>query len=225
MVICGFVFGGSASAFLPLIVHRLAVPAGNPPRSTCAECNATYQDWVRVGKPCDCESVPWRTVAAGAITGGLLTASLGAGPLLLVLLPATVPGVLLALIDLRCLRLPNAVVGTLAMIVVPALGLLGSTDALLRALAGAGLSFVAYTMLAILPRTGLGFGDVKLSAVLAFVLAFQSWPTLVLGLVLPQLINGPVAVFLLLRGRAGRRTELPLGPALLVGALLAVAAS
>jgi leader peptidase (prepilin peptidase)/N-methyltransferase len=229
MVICGSVFGGSTSAFLPLIAHRLAVPAGEPPRFTCAECNATYQDWVRVGKPCGCESVPWRTVAAGAIAGGLLPATLEAGPLLLVLLPATVPGVLLALIDFRCLRLPNPVVGALALIVVPALsalgllGLLGSTGGLLRAFAGAGFCFVAYTMLAVLPRAGLGFGDVKLSAVLGFVLAFQSWPTLAAGLVLPQLINGPVAMFLLLRRRASRRTELPLGPALLVGALLAVA--
>jgi leader peptidase (prepilin peptidase)/N-methyltransferase len=223
MVIYGSVFGGSASAFLPLIAHRLAVPADTPPRSTCAECNAAYQDWVRVGKPCGCESVPWRTVAAGVIAGGWLAATLGAGPLLLVLLPATVPGLLLALIDVRCLRLPNAVVGVLAATVVPALVLMGSTGALLRAFAGAAFCFVAYAMVAILPRAGLGFGDVKLSAVLGFVLAFQGWQTLAIGLVLPQLINGPVALFLLLRGRVGRRSALPLGPALLVGALLAVA--
>jgi leader peptidase (prepilin peptidase)/N-methyltransferase len=142
-----------------------------------------------------------------------------------VLLVATVPGVLLALVDLRCLRLPNAVVGAMAVIVVPGLVVLGSTGAVVRAFAGAAFCFVAYAMVWILPRAGLGFGDVKLSAVLGFVLAFQSWPALVAGLVLPQLINGPVAVFLLVRGRAGRRTALPLGPALLVGALLAVAFS
>jgi leader peptidase (prepilin peptidase)/N-methyltransferase len=223
MVICGSLFGGSAAAFLPLIARRLAVPAGDPPRSTCAECNAPYQDWVRVGKPCGCESVPWPTVAAGAAAGGLLSATLGARPLLLVLLAATVPGVLLALIDRRCLRLPNVLVGALALIVVPALVLLGSTGELLRAFAGAVFCFVAYAMVGILPRAGLGFGDVKLTAVLGFVLAFQGWPTLAAGLVLPQLINGPVAVFLLLRGRVGRRSALPLGPALLIGALLAVA--
>jgi leader peptidase (prepilin peptidase)/N-methyltransferase len=43
------------------------------------------------------------------------------------------------------------------------------------------------------------------------------------GTVLPHLVNGPVAVVLLLTGRAGRRTALPFGPALLVGALLGVA--
>ena len=43
-----------------------------------------------------------------------------------------------------------------------------------------------------------------------------------LGGLLPHLVNGPVALMLLLRGRARRDTELPFGPALLVGALLAV---
>lgn len=221
MVIWGVLFGASTSAFLPRIARRLAEPT----RSTCAECNASYQDWVRVGKPCDCESVPWRTVTAGAAAAGLLCATLEAGPLLLVLLVATVPGVLLAVIDLRCLRLPNALVAAMAVIVVPGLVMLGSAGAVGRAFAGAAFCFLAYATVWILPRAGLGFGDVKLSAVLGFVLAFQGWPTLVAGLVLPQLINGPVAVYLLARRRVGRRTALPLGPAMLVGALLAVAFS
>ena len=45
---------------------------------------------------------------------------------------------------------------------------------------------------------------------------------MLLGAVLPHLINGPVALGLLLTRKAGPRTELPLGPALLAGALLAV---
>jgi len=35
------------------------------------------------------------------------------------------------------------------------------------------------------------------------------------------LINGPIAVWLLVTRRADRRTALPFGPALLVGALIA----
>jgi leader peptidase (prepilin peptidase)/N-methyltransferase len=38
----------------------------------------------------------------------------------------------------------------------------------------------------------------------------------------PHLINGPIALALLVRRRAGRRSALPFGPALLAGALLAV---
>jgi leader peptidase (prepilin peptidase)/N-methyltransferase len=58
--------------------------------------------------------------------------------------------------------------------------------------------------------------------VLAFVLGFLGWPAVAVGTVLPHLINGPAAAVLLLTGRARRRTALPFGPALLIGALLGV---
>jgi leader peptidase (prepilin peptidase)/N-methyltransferase len=66
---------------------------------------------------------------------------------------------------------------------------------------------------------------VKLAAVLGFVLGFAGWPAVLAGLAAPHLINAPVAAFLLLTRRAGRRTALPFGPALLTGALLALAAT
>jgi leader peptidase (prepilin peptidase)/N-methyltransferase len=75
---------------------------------------------------------------------------------------------------------------------------------------------------ALLPGDGLGFGDVKLAAVLGFLLGWFGWPTLLAGVVLPHLINGPVAIWLLVARRAGRRTALPFGPALLAGAALAI---
>jgi len=213
MVICAAVFGGAASAFLPRIAHRLAVPAGTAPRSTCAKCAKPNPAWVRVGAACACESVPWRPVAAGAGAAGLLAVP--------VLLPGVVLGVLLAMIDLRCLRLPDPLVGALAVCTVVPLGLLAEPGQLARSALAAGFSFIAYTMVAI--GGGLGFGDVKLATVLGFVLGFYGWPAVVAGLVLPHLINGPVALFLLVTGRARRRSALPLGPALLVGALLGVA--
>jgi leader peptidase (prepilin peptidase)/N-methyltransferase len=81
----------------------------------------------------------------------------------------------------------------------------------------------AYLVVALLPGGGLGFGDVKLAAVLGFALGWIGWPAVLAGLILPHVINGPVALFLLVSGRARRGTALPLGPALLAGALLAVA--
>jgi leader peptidase (prepilin peptidase)/N-methyltransferase len=169
--------------------------------------------------------VPWRTIAAGTVPAGLLGATIGPTPLLPVLLPAVVLGVLLAAIDLRCLRLPDPLVGALAVLTVPPLVALAGPGQLLRAVLAAGLSGTAYAVLAILPRGGLGFGDVKLAAVLGFVLGFLGWPALAAGLLLPHLINGPIALFLLIRGKVERRTAVPLGPALLIGALLGVAAA
>jgi leader peptidase (prepilin peptidase)/N-methyltransferase len=139
-----------------------------------------------------------------------------------VAVPLAVLGVLLATIDLSCLRLPDPLVAGFAVLVVVPLAVVGDSGTLSRAVLGAGLSAAAYLLMFVLPGAGLGFGDVKLAAVLGFGLGFAGWPAVVLGLLLPHLINGPVALFLLFRRRAGRRTGLPLGPALLVGALLAV---
>jgi leader peptidase (prepilin peptidase)/N-methyltransferase len=166
------------------------------------------------------------TVTTGALVTGVLGASIGPAPLLLVLLPAALLGILLAVVDLRCLRLPDPLVALLAAgTVLPlTLGALlaGEPGRLGRAALAALLSGTLYLIIALLPGGGLGLGDVKLATVLGFVLGFVGWPALAVGLLAPHLINGPIALTLLLAGRAKRRTALPLGPALLTGALLGV---
>jgi leader peptidase (prepilin peptidase) / N-methyltransferase len=167
--------------------------------------------------------MPWVVPAAGA-AAGLAAWSAGTGPLLPllpVLLLAVVLGVLLAAVDLRCLRLPDPLVATLALLVCPPLAaaalLAGDPARLARAVLAAVLVGAGYLALAL--AGGLGLGDVKLAAVLAFPLGFVGWPAVVLGLVVPHLLNGPVALLMLARGRFSRRGALPLGPALLAGAL------
>ncbi|MFI5495501.1 prepilin peptidase [Actinoplanes sp. NPDC051859] len=233
VIVCAAVFGGAAAAFLPRVAARLAVSHGTPPRSACAHCTKPFPGWVRAGAACPCTEARtgtrllW-TVVVGAFASGLLGATFGATALLLILLPAALLGVLLALIDLRCRRLPNPVVAVLAAGTVLPLSagalLFGEAGRLGRAVVGAVLCLVAYTIIALLPGDGLGLGDVKLATVLGFVLGFAGWPALAAGLVLPHLINGPIALFLLVTRRANRRTAVPFGPALLAGALLGLAA-
>lgn len=134
------------------------------------------------------------------------------------LLPALVVGVLLARADLRSGRLPDPLVFLLAMaVVLPVLD--RPAVALARGLAASILVFSLYFGVALLPGEGLGFGDVKLGAVLAFGLGVQGWHTVLLGLALPPLIIGPTALALVATRRLGRRDPLPFGPALLGGAL------
>lgn len=221
LVIFAAVFSGSAAAFLPRVAHRLAVAFGEPPRSACASCGSRFatgpSGWVRVGAACPCSRAYVMTVLAGASVGALLAASLGPSPLLPVHLLAAVPGLLLALIDLRCLRLPNRLVGAVAIIAgVPSAVL--RPDRIGPAVVAGGLVLAAYLMVALLPGGGLGLGDVKLAAVLALILGFAGWPVVLVGLVVPHLINGPIALAMLLVGRA---RPLPFGPGLLAGALIA----
>ncbi|WP_250000509.1 prepilin peptidase [Actinoplanes sp. M2I2] len=221
LVISAAAFGGSAAAYLPHVAHRLAVPFGEPPRSACASCGRRFVPgpggWVRVGACCASRAYGL-TVVAGAAVSTLLAVALGPCALLPVHLLAVVPGLLLALIDLRCLRLPDRVVAVLAVVTVPPSALL-APDRIGTALVAGGLVLTAYLVIALLPGAGLGLGDVKLATVLAVILGFAGWPAVITGLVVPHLINGPIALALLL-ARRGR--PLPFGPALLAGALVAV---
>jgi leader peptidase (prepilin peptidase)/N-methyltransferase len=222
-------FGGAASAFVPRIADRLAVPWGAPPRSACPACDTPTATWVRAGASCRCTTTPMWTIAASALTAGLLGAAIGPAPLLVVLLPAAVLGVLLAAIDLRCLRLPDPVVALFAAATVLPLTAValatGEPGRAVRALTAAALTGALYLCVALLPGGGLGLGDVKLAAVLAFILGDAGWQAVAIGLLAPHLINGPIALSLLLTRRAERRTPLPLGPALLAGALVALVAT
>ena len=226
------VLGALVGAVVPRAAYRLSVPWGAPPRAGCVHCGAPFPParagWVRVGRVCPCPRSPgpppWVTVLATGVSAAVLGSVAGwSGTLLAVTVAAT--GVLLAVIDLACLRLPDPLVGAFALIVVVPAVVLADPGSLGRAVLAAAAVGAAYLLVLVLPGGGLGFGDVKLAAVLGFALGLVGWPAVLVGVVAPHLINGPVAVVLLLRGRARRRTALPLGLALLAGALLAVAAT
>jgi leader peptidase (prepilin peptidase) / N-methyltransferase len=164
------------------------------------------------------------TASVGAAVATVLAVGLGPSPRLPVYLLAAVPGLLLALIDLYCLRLPDRLVATLAITAGTPLTVL-APERLVPALLTAVTVLTAYGILASLPRGGLGLGDVKLAAVLGLILGFAGWPAVIVGVLTPHLINGPIALFLLVTRRADRRRPLPFGPALLAGALLALTAA
>ena len=229
LVVLSAVFGAAAGAFVPRPAYRLAVPFGSPPRSACADCSRPFPaglpGWVRAGEACHRRRRFPRAALAASAAAGLLGAAVGPSPLLPVLLPAVVLGVLLAVLDLRCRRLPDPLVAALAAVVCPPLAAaalaLGEPGRLGRAALAAVLVGAVHLVAALLG--GLGLGDVKLAAVLGFPLGFVGWPAVAIGLIVPHLAAGPVAAVLLLRGRVRRRSALPFGPALLVGALAGLA--
>ncbi|MFD0519269.1 prepilin peptidase [Paractinoplanes durhamensis] len=157
---------------------------------------------------------------AGATVAAVLAVAVGPSPELPAYLLAAVPGLLLAMIDMHCLRLPDPLVGALAITAAGPLAVLhpGRVGA---SLVAAVAVLTAYVILAFFG--GLGLGDVKLAAVLALILGFAGWPAVFLGVLAPHLINGPIALFMLVTRRAGRRGPIAFGPALLVGAVLGLA--
>jgi leader peptidase (prepilin peptidase)/N-methyltransferase len=232
---CCVALGALIGALVPRIAYRLSVEYGAPPRSACAACArpfpAGFPGWVRLNAGCpDCRArlgPPWwLTATAGAGSFAVLAWALGPVAALPPYLAMAALGVLLAVIDIACLRLPDPLVGAAFAVAIGWLAAVSLVDGrwsdLGRALLAGVVSAACYLILALLPGSNLGFGDVKLAGVLGLLLGWLGWPEALLGLILPHLLNAPVAIWLLATRRAGRRTDLPLGPALLAGALLAV---
>ncbi|MFI6782255.1 prepilin peptidase [Micromonospora sp. NPDC050276] len=168
-----------------------------------------------------------------ALLGPLLAASVFAGlalaqaddPALPVFLVVAAVGLVLARVDLVCLRLPDPLVlgaGLLALGGLTAAALLSGTPGrLVGALGGATVAGVTHVLLALLPGSRLGFGDVKLAAVLGLPLGWLGRDALLAGLLLPHVLHGGLVLGLLAARKVHRNTLLPLGPALLTGAWLA----
>jgi leader peptidase (prepilin peptidase)/N-methyltransferase len=222
--------GALVGMLVPWPAYRLSVPFGTPPRSSCPDCDATLAGRFRVPSRCPnghrLGPPAWLYPVAGALAFGGLGWAIGPHPDLAAFLIVAGFGLLLAAIDFACLRLPDPLVGSA---LVAALLILGGTaiadgsyGRLIRAVVAGLAMTVLYLILALLPGANLGLGDVKLSGVLGLLLGWLGIPAVVLGLIVPHLINAPVALVLLLSGRAKRGTALPLGPALLAGWLLAV---
>ncbi|RKN46485.1 prepilin peptidase [Micromonospora endolithica] len=228
--------GAGWGLLVPGLVDRYAVewPDGTPQppwRTACPHCDAPRPPWWRAARRCaGCADRRWPgpalTVPLSAATWGVLAYAVGPSPVLPAFLLLAALAVPLALVDLRVLRLPDplvltAFVGGVVLLSAAALAE-RSVTLLIRPGVAAVTCGVVYLTVALLPRSQLGFGDVKLGAVLGLFLGWLGWPAVVAGGLLAPLVNLPLVIGLLIVRRAGRRTLVPYGPAMLLAALVAV---
>jgi leader peptidase (prepilin peptidase)/N-methyltransferase len=137
--------------------------------------------------------------------------------------------VVLTFIDLDTKTLPRRLVwaagasgvGLLAGASVAA----GEPERIAAATVGAAVAFVMLCALHVLAPGGLGFGDVRFGAVLGWYLGWQSLSLVMTGLLAAFVVGAVTGVVLMVVGRAGRRTEVPFGPALAIGAFLVLLAA
>ena len=233
------VIGLVIGSFLNVVIWR--VPRGESivtPPSACPTChhrlrardNIPVVSWLVLrGKCRDCgEPISMRYPIVE-----LLTAVLFVGVSLLVplaVLPAYLwlagAGVALAAIDIEHKRLPNAIVYPTAVVVgvwlVAASLLAGDTGAALRTvLAGVAL-FAFYLLLALVYPAGMGLGDVKLAFPLGMALGWVAWSAVIVGTFAAFLLGAVVGVALMASHRAGRRSAIPFGPFMLLGAMIGI---
>lgn len=134
--------------------------------------------------------------------------------------------VCLVWIDLDVHRLPDGLVlpAYPAVLALVAAAALGAEDwwRLASALIGMAALFVLYFVLAFISPSSLGFGDVKLSGVIGLVLGWLGLDAAFVGVLGGFVAGGVIAIVLLVGQRAGLKSHIAFGPAMLVGALLAL---
>jgi len=238
LLVAGLAGAACALAGLAMreVVARLPEPAPVPDLEDGAEPTAAQQVVIDEGPKTsygDLARAP-RFAATLAVVSGLagalLGGALGAQWVLLLVLPLAPVGAALALVDLRCRLLPSRLVlpaTALALLYgVVAWPLTGSSDDLVRGLVGMVAARSVFWVLWFVRSAGMGFGDVRLSALLGFVLAHLGWAEYAVGLYAPFLLFAVPGVLLAVvrRDRSLLKQAYPFGPFLLTGAVLGIVA-
>lgn len=136
--------------------------------------------------------------------------------------------VALTFIDIAVRRLPDpltggAFVGVLGLYGVAVL-VGGHPGQLGRAAVAAGALCGFYLLLFLIRPSGMGFGDIKLAASLGVALGWQGWQPAIVATFLTFMAAALYGIALLLLRRATRTTQFPLGPFMVLGALVAILA-
>jgi leader peptidase (prepilin peptidase)/N-methyltransferase len=233
------IVGAVVGALLPRPAYRLAVPHDVAPAADCPHCLTPLpvgiRGWLAVGRRCVKCRKPmtpsvWVYMSACASTFAILAwriphRSLAEAVLLAGWLVVAASGSLLAAIDIMAKRLPTTVLSITAAVIallIGAAGIISGQLAVVRdAIVAATVVGVAYLILALLMPGQLGMGDARLAALLGMLSGTQGWRTVLVGAALPYLLAAPIATVLLLAKRARRGTQIPFGPYLIVGAVLA----
>jgi leader peptidase (prepilin peptidase) / N-methyltransferase len=242
LVVAGML-GLVIGSFLNVVIHRVPVGASvvSPP-SHCPGCerpirpqhNVPVLSWLALGGKCaDCRlPIPVRYPLVELLTAVLFVLVTWRAVELdqLVAVPAlltfTALGVALSAIDLDVRRLPNALVlpayPVLAALVAVAAVLGDDWGALARAGLAAATLFAFFYLLAVVSPNGMGFGDVKLAGLVGLVLGYLSWGAVVVGAFAGFFLGALVGVAVMAACAGGRKTAIPFGPFMVLGALAAL---
>ena len=166
-----------------------------------------------------------------AVVVAVLAWRFGVDPVLASVLPYGALLSLLTVIDLRELRVPNAILKPSYVLAVPLLLVSATSDwadiSLVRALIGGAVLGAVYFLILFIYPPGMGWGDVKLAPLIGAQLAFFGWVPFVRSLIVSHLVSGLVALVivgagLLSRGRLRWKTAFPFAPFMAIGAVVAL---
>lgn len=142
-----------------------------------------------------------------------------AGPYLVAFVFAGLVGTLLALIDWRTYRLPDVI--TLPAAAITAL-LLIPTGQVVAGLIGAAALTAFYGVLWFIRPEAMGLGDVKLALLIGLVAGSLGWQAWLIAGVGGQVLGALYGIGVIVVKKRDKKTDIPFGPFMLLGALAAV---
>jgi leader peptidase (prepilin peptidase)/N-methyltransferase len=227
------VFGAIFGSFLNVVAYRLPRHESlATPASRCPGCatpvkpydNIPILSWLVLrghcrscGTPISARYPLVEALTAALCVGAVLAHHSAAGiALSIALILLVVPA---ALIDLEHRIIPNRITAlgaVLALLIGLALDPAGEPERLIAGLAAGGFLLIA----ALAYPGGMGMGDVKLAAVMGLFLGRAVAPAILIALLAGVLAGG--IVIARNGAAAGRKTTIPFGPFLALGAIVAV---
>lgn len=227
--ILGLIIGSFLNVVIFRVPHDQSIVA---PRSHCPVCGTFLRPWelipvvsfIMQRRRCrTCHAlISWRYPLVELLTGLLFAYSAWQSVLpdvhLLLRLVFIAFIIALAFIDYDTMRLPDKLtIPLLGVGIINAFlgGIHTGLVSLLTALGAGGL----FWLIAIVYPRGMGLGDVKFVAALG---AFLSFPSILLAIFLASLAGSVLGIALLLVHKSGFRQQMPFGPYLGLGAVVAL---
>lgn len=209
-----FIIGITAGSVGNAIIYRL--PRGiawHSGRSICPNCNHTLSfldlipilSYILLGGKCRyCKkSISWRYFIVEILSGLIFLNFQLSGFLYWIML-------IIAFIDWETMLVSDLLIAIWAILVV-----LGGGTSILGGLVGLGIIGIIW---ALTRGKAMGAGDIEIAAVLGLWLGF---PKIITGLWLAFVIGGIYGAFLLITKKAKLKSQIPFGPFLLIGGLIA----
>ena len=161
-----------------------------------------------------------------AAVAAILTAGAAGGVPLTAWWPFAAAGGVLCVIDVQHHLLPGRLVYPLAAVIVVALGVSAAVtsepERLLRAILAATVVGAVWLAVAFTAPSAMGLGDVRVAALTAGLLGWTSWSAVLTGQLAALFLAAVTAGILSVTApRLGRAGQVPMGPALIAGAIVA----
>jgi leader peptidase (prepilin peptidase)/N-methyltransferase len=251
LVVLAGVLGTIIGSFLNVVVWRLPRGESlSHPGSACPRCGHPIRWWDNIpiaswlvlrGRCRDCSEpispryplvelgtgLSFAGVAWWLLATQVTTTSFAAFALVSVaLLYFAAISIALGLIDIDTHRLLDSIVlpsYIVAGVLLGAAALVsGDLGAIIRAAIGMAAMYLAYLAMVVVYPAGMGWGDVKLAGVLGLYLGWNGWGALAVGAFAAFALGGLFSLVLVILHRANRKSKIPFGPWMLLGAWVGV---